>query len=762
MATMSITMVRTRIRDAVEQVYEAARAWLAKHPLVIKVYYAFSWLSLIFLLISLIFVRDSRLMMVQYLWSFYVLLQFWLLCRSKTLPWKHVSLLVLSGVILVVPLTNLTIQLLHLIFGGRTSDTWSMAVATPIVEEALKLLPLAAFLFFSRRASALSLSDYVLLGAAPGVGFQLIEELSRRWVNDGYLARQYDYSVTLLGGKTIHWDLFTLFPGYFEESIVPLMMSEGHPLHTAVISLGVGFAVRFRRKLTPWVYLFPVILLLWAILNHVAWNGQSRLPDWIMTVHEWTGEGYRVKDMFLLMLAGGLIMDYVDLNKVRQRLPRYGQESMLNPFSELFHTLTALFSSRKRFGNLLAFYRARRELGFSFLYGNEEAKSRELTVHEHLQKYGVLLGALAVLLLAAGVFSGFQMVQTPDSACFACLFDSLQSWWDRLSGWEQAAIVLGAFALGFMFVGFWPALGLALTGLDIASSGHSIASYIRDPKKLLSPQHVLAGLTAFLLDRIPVGRGLRWLSDRLGPRAKGLLDAIQSKLGLKPKPDGDTPGMPDRHEETPNGKPEPENRQPDDKPEDTKPGQNKPNDKPEDNRPDENKPDENKPDVNKPDENKSGENHPPENKPEESGLTEPTTSGGEPRGNYETPDPNDPRPIMRQNETADLLASQGYDVEMLPGTKGGNGHGILPESNPDFLINGKAFDCYSPDTGNVRNIWSTIVGKTERQAGGIVLNLDDYTGSMDKLMKQFDDWPIEGLDELFVVKDGTITRWFPK
>ncbi|EGO65274.1 hypothetical protein [Acetonema longum] len=141
-------------------------------------------------------------------------------------------------------------------------------------------------------------------------------------------------------------------------------------------------------------------------------------------------------------------------------------------------------------------------------------------------------------------------------------------------------------------------------------------------------------------------------------------------------------------------------------------------------------------------------------------MTEPILSkGGKPRGHYEKPDINDPRPITRQNETADILAKNGYDIEMLPNnSKAGNGYGIKPESNPDLLVNGKAFDVYSPDTLNVRNIWSTVKGKTEEQAGRIVLNLEDYKGSMDSLQVQFRDWKIDGLEELLIIKEGKIGR----
>ncbi len=133
-------------------------------------------------------------------------------------------------------------------------------------------------------------------------------------------------------------------------------------------------------------------------------------------------------------------------------------------------------------------------------------------------------------------------------------------------------------------------------------------------------------------------------------------------------------------------------------------------------------------------------------------------TGGAPKGKYEVPDVNDPGPITRQNSSADLLANKGYDVEMLPETVGGNGYGIKPDSNPDFLINGNAFDCYSPETANVRNIWSTVEAKTSSQASRIILNVDAFKGSMDDLANQFLDWPIDNLEELLVIKNGTISR----
>jgi hypothetical protein len=150
------------------------------------------------------------------------------------------------------------------------------------------------------------------------------------------------------------------------------------------------------------------------------------------------------------------------------------------------------------------------------------------------------------------------------------------------------------------------------------------------------------------------------------------------------------------------------------------------------------------------------------NKGGSSSKVKPTDEmGSSPKGKYETPDVNDPRPITRQNETADLLASQGYDTEMLPYKKTGNGYGNKKTSNPDFMIEGKVFDCYSPDTGNARNIRSTISGKTEKQCNNIILNLDDCPISIDEILQAIKKEPIDGLEVLMYVKDGKVYHVLP-
>ncbi|MEV4274892.1 hypothetical protein [Actinoplanes xinjiangensis] len=74
--------------------------------------------------------------------------------------------------------------------------------------------------------------------------------------------------------------------------------------------------------------------------------------------------------------------------------------------------------------------------------------------------------------------------------------------------------------------------------------------------------------------------------------------------------------------------------------------------------------------------------------------------------------------------------------------------------NPDYLIEGRVFDCYSPTKSNkpVRGIWDETEDKVSKgQTQRVVVNLEDWRGDLGALQRQFDDWPIPGLKELKVI-----------
>jgi len=135
----------------------------------------------------------------------------------------------------------------------------------------------------------------------------------------------------------------------------------------------------------------------------------------------------------------------------------------------------------------------------------------------------------------------------------------------------------------------------------------------------------------------------------------------------------------------------------------------------------------------------------------------PPNPGGVPRG---TPTPAHPtrkldRPLRRENESAQTLSKEGYDVEQNPPPKP-NG------KKPDYNIQGEHFDSYAPQTKNLDNIRDEISGKVkEGQADRIVLNLDDCPRTAAEIADVLKRKPIAGLKEVLVVQGGKVTPLFP-
>jgi hypothetical protein len=141
------------------------------------------------------------------------------------------------------------------------------------------------------------------------------------------------------------------------------------------------------------------------------------------------------------------------------------------------------------------------------------------------------------------------------------------------------------------------------------------------------------------------------------------------------------------------------------------------------------------------------------------GHTQPTGElGGKPTGGRAKVRPQDDaatrRSSQRENESADLLAERGYRVEQKPS--------VPTETKPDYKIEGEIFDCKAPETPRPRNAASEIEDSVrEGQADRFVLNLEDSTIAPEAMKKQLTDWPIEGLKEVLVIKNGEVIPLWP-
>lgn len=141
------------------------------------------------------------------------------------------------------------------------------------------------------------------------------------------------------------------------------------------------------------------------------------------------------------------------------------------------------------------------------------------------------------------------------------------------------------------------------------------------------------------------------------------------------------------------------------------------------------------------------------------GRTHPSTEPNleaKPRGEPTVAEPGKAgRGHRRENETAQVLAQHGYDVEQNPPPKP-NG------KKPDYKIEGEYFDCYSPtavDPGRVRDGMSAKV--KAGQADRLVLNLDDTPVSLDQVREVLARRPIANLKEVIVIRSGEISPLFP-
>ncbi len=136
-----------------------------------------------------------------------------------------------------------------------------------------------------------------------------------------------------------------------------------------------------------------------------------------------------------------------------------------------------------------------------------------------------------------------------------------------------------------------------------------------------------------------------------------------------------------------------------------------------------------------------------------------------PEGKPKVLDPKDVHPdnvrgTKGENKSAKVLSENGYRIEQLSDKVKGSRQNI---KNPDFKIEGKIFDAYTPKTTtSARNIWTTLEDKIlKTQANRFVVNMDESKLTLEQMTKQFKDFPMKGLKEVILTKDGKVIHFFP-
>ncbi|MCX6401995.1 MAG: PrsW family intramembrane metalloprotease [Propionibacteriales bacterium] len=137
------------------------------------------------------------------------------------------------------------------------TDTFSLAIAAPVVEEASKGLFLFLLLWW-RRAEIDGILDGIVYAGMVGVGFAFTENIL-------YLAAAYNGADGMGPGG------FEAVTGTF---VLRCIFSPfAHPLFTAFTGIGIGLAVTSRSSAVRW--LAPLGGYALAVLAHGLWNGST-------------------------------------------------------------------------------------------------------------------------------------------------------------------------------------------------------------------------------------------------------------------------------------------------------------------------------------------------------------------------------------------------------------------------------------------------------------------------------------------------------
>lgn len=199
----------------------------------------------------------------QHLWTFGILLA--LTFFTRTVSIRTLVAYWLVGVLFVA---NLVLFLGGLVTGALGTSWVTGAFLLPLLEEFLKLLPVAVFLFLSIRQGGWerTVSDALLLGFAVGAGFAFAEEmLAGRSVGHGF-------------GDGIWGLLFPTFAklggGFFGG---PIRWTMAHAGWTALAALGLGVAVTFRHRKLLWPVPFFAFGLI--TLDHMVVNGSGGVAN---------------------------------------------------------------------------------------------------------------------------------------------------------------------------------------------------------------------------------------------------------------------------------------------------------------------------------------------------------------------------------------------------------------------------------------------------------------------------------------------------
>ncbi|PRY00023.1 protease prsW family protein [Allonocardiopsis opalescens] len=267
-----------------------------------------AWALVVFLAAVVLALPEAQRAAAVFFTLLWLLVQLCLFARSRTVTLSVLMRLVAAGGLMAIPVA-LAEPALAGVLGMAPADPFAYAYVAVPVEEAAKLVPpLLLWLLARQRVRRFAAVDYLLVGAASGAGFQLVEQ--------GITAL-----VTTPVPVLVPPGVWTLLPGWTD---LAQLRFAGHAVTTALICAGVGLAAVGRRRYGLRLWLLPPLLAAVAVLDHMALNAAAAgldLTEPTQAAHALLGGGHATRWLLLALLVLGVLLDHRAAREVDDVVP---------------------------------------------------------------------------------------------------------------------------------------------------------------------------------------------------------------------------------------------------------------------------------------------------------------------------------------------------------------------------------------------------------------------------------------------------------
>ena len=291
-----------------------------------------TWFALLVLVVAVVVSPTLRTALGAWIGCLWLVVCWFALARAKTVSWALTSGVLATGMPLALLIAMVSLWVCS-VAGVTPSDTAASIVVASVVEEVLKLTPLAVLaLAAPGRVRRLLVSDWIVLGVAAGAAFETVEEVARRIalltgsgsLLDSLLCPKGGARQVECNGATT----YSLNP--FSGAAGNVFPYAGHAVVTGLVAgaIGLGIALWRRGRVHRGGYravlqVLALLVPLWtwwvAVVDHMGRNASDYVmwlqtggeaPSWpIGATASLTGHGHGRGVILLLMLALAWVID---------------------------------------------------------------------------------------------------------------------------------------------------------------------------------------------------------------------------------------------------------------------------------------------------------------------------------------------------------------------------------------------------------------------------------------------------------------------